>query len=229
MAAPTAGARGSSSGRHGRVDWSIVLPVKALPAAKTRLTGFAPPERARLALAMAMDTLTAVLACDRVRQLVVVTDDETAARDAAAAGAVVVADAPNAGLNPALEHGADVARQSRGDDAIATIAADLPAAKAAELAIVLDAAADFSRAVLADTSGAGTVLLTALPGVALAPTYGVDSLARHQQSGAVILDVAAPGLRRDVDTMADLQAALLLGCGPRTTAVAADLLRNERN
>ena len=35
-----------------------------------------------------------------------------------------------------------------------------------------------------------------------------------------------PGLRRDVDTSADLRAALALGSGPRTCALAAVLLAN---
>ena len=46
------------------------------------------------------------------------------------------------------------------------------------------------------------------------------SAARHRASGAVALDGAWPSLRRDVDTPADLAAALRLGVGAHTRAAA---------
>src|SRR6266576_3140017 len=51
---------------RGAVDatsWSVVIPVKLLSTAKTRLQGFDPADREALALAMALDTIAAVLAC----------------------------------------------------------------------------------------------------------------------------------------------------------------------
>ncbi|MDP9408525.1 MAG: 2-phospho-L-lactate guanylyltransferase, partial [Actinomycetota bacterium] len=65
----------------------------------------------------------------------------------------------------------------------------------------------------------GTVLLTAGPGVALEPTYGEGSLARHVALGAARLELDTPGLRRDVDTPADLAEAVGLGLGPATLAL----------
>jgi 2-phospho-L-lactate guanylyltransferase len=72
---------------------------------------------------------------------------------------------------------------------------------------------------VADAAGTGTTLLTAL-GVGLDPHFGAGSARAHQQAGAVPLAGDWPGLTRDVDTAEDLRAALALGVGPRTAALA---------
>jgi 2-phospho-L-lactate guanylyltransferase len=59
-------------------------------------------------------------------------------------------------------------------------------------------------------------MLAVRPGTPLRPAFGPGSAARHV-ADAVTLD-AAPGLRCDVDTAADLQAAAELGVGPATAA-----------
>ena len=86
--------------------WSLVIPVKVLALAKSRLTGLAGPRRAELALAMAADTVAAATACAVVDSVVVVTDDAAAAALLSALGAMVVPDEPGDGLNPALTFGA---------------------------------------------------------------------------------------------------------------------------
>ena len=70
--------------------WSLVIPVKVLALAKSRLTGLAGPRRAELALAMAADTVAATVACPVVDTVIVVTDDAAAAADLSGLGAVVV-------------------------------------------------------------------------------------------------------------------------------------------
>jgi 2-phospho-L-lactate guanylyltransferase len=100
---------------------------------------------------------------------------------------------------------------------VAALVGDLPALRPEELADALTAAAGHPRAFVPDAEGAGTTLLAVRPGVSLAPAFGAGSAARHG-SGAVALD-AGPGLRRDVDTAADLQAAADVGLGPATAAV----------
>jgi 2-phospho-L-lactate guanylyltransferase len=108
---------------------------------------------------------------------------------------------------------------------VAALNADLPALRPAELARVLDAAAQFPRAFLPDAAEIGTTLLAAGPGRELRPAFGVDSRARHRASGAVELGLAGvDSVRQDVDTGADLRTALALGVGPRTAAMAARLL-----
>ncbi|MFH8348676.1 2-phospho-L-lactate guanylyltransferase [Streptomyces sp. NPDC018045] len=200
------------------VGWSLVVPLKPLVRAKSRLSRAAGEQlRPQLALAFALDTVTAVLACEDVLDVAVVTDDPVAGERLAALGARIVADVPARGLNAALAYGAGVVRQRRPGAAVAALNADLPALRPVELRRVLSAAAVFPRAFLADAAEIGTTLLSAAPGVELAPAFGGPSRARHRESGAH--EIVLPGtesVRRDVDTGEDLRAALDLGVGRHT-------------
>ncbi|SCL21141.1 2-phospho-L-lactate guanylyltransferase [Micromonospora rhizosphaerae] len=200
--------------------WSVVVPVKRLPAAKSRLRGALPAvPHEELALALVADTVRAVLACAAVAEVLVVTDDARAAAELGRTGARVVPDAPDAGLNAAFRHGAAAAgRHAR----VAGLTADLPALRPAELAAALRAASAGPpgvRRFVADAPGSGTVLLTAPAGVPLDPRFGVASAAAHAASGALPLGGDWPTLRRDVDTAEDLATAARLGLGPRTAAL----------
>ncbi|MFH8975372.1 2-phospho-L-lactate guanylyltransferase [Streptomyces sp. NPDC017890] len=208
------------------MQWTLVVPVKALARAKSRLSNTADDGvRPDLALAFAQDTVAAALACPAVADVAVVTDDVRAGRELAALGAGVIPDEPGGGLNAALAHGAVSVRAARPESPVAALNADLPALRPAELALVLAAATQFPRAFLPDAAGIGTTLLTAAPGQELAPAFGTDSRARHRLSGAVELRLGAvDSVRQDVDTGGDLRTALALGVGPRTAAVAARLL-----
>lgn len=201
-------------------SWTVVVPVKRLPAAKSRLRGALPAvPHEELALALAADTVRAVLACPAVAGVLVVTDDARVAAELAAAGARIVPDAPDAGLNAAFRHGAATAGRDAG---VIGLTADLPALRAAELAAALAAVAAGPpgvRRFVADAAGDGTVLLAAPAGVPLVPRFGVGSAAAHAASGALPLAGDWPSLRRDVDTPADLAAAARIGLGPRTTAL----------
>ena len=207
--------------------WGLVVPVKRLALAKTRLHVPAHPAgpdagRRALALAFACDVVTAGLGCPLVTTVLVVTDDPQASAALAALGALVVPDLPDAGLNPALVHGADLLRAESPDLAVATVSSDLPAATARDLAAVLSAVEPGERGFVPDAGGTGTTLLAAGPGAALLPTFGGASRERHRASGATELTSAAC-LRRDVDTADDLAAAVALGVGPHTTAALAAL------
>jgi 2-phospho-L-lactate guanylyltransferase len=208
------------------ITWSVLMPVKVLAQAKSRLAGLAGPRRGELALALAGDTLTAVLACAEVARVIVITDDQVAAAELAGIGALVVPDEPRDGLNAALRHGAAYAASRWPGSGTAALSADLPALRPAELAGALRAASAWRTAFVADAAGDGTTLYTASPGVALEPAFGLASRSRHAAGGAAELDLdGIPGLRRDVDTPADLRSATLLGLGPRSAPLAAELLR----
>ncbi|MBH5337195.1 2-phospho-L-lactate guanylyltransferase [Streptomyces pactum] len=208
------------------MTWTVVVPLKPLSRAKSRLDGGVPEGwRPDLALAFAQDTVAAALACHAVAGVVVVTDDPRAGRELSALGARVLPDVPRPpadGLNAALAHGARAVRAGRPDAAVAALGADLPALRPAELGRVLGAAAEAGRAFLADAAGIGTTLLAAGPAAELAPAFGGASRARHRASGARELEL--PGVecvRQDVDTVQDLRAALRLGVGPHTSALLA--------
>jgi 2-phospho-L-lactate guanylyltransferase len=204
------------------VDWCLVVPVKRLALAKTRLGGVAGGLRGELALAFALDTVTAALACDAVAAVFVVTDEDVARQALAALGAQVVPDLPDAGLNPALAHGAAVALTRYPDHGVGALSADLPALRAAELGRALAAGARHRAAFVSDGAGTGTTLLVAPPGGSFAPQFGERSRARHRAAGVVELELAdVPTLRRDVDTEVDLYDAERLGVGRRTASVIA--------
>jgi 2-phospho-L-lactate guanylyltransferase len=206
------------------LTWSVVIPVKVLARAKSRLAGLAGPARSELALAMAADTVRAAAACPAVATVIVVTDDPAAASVLGALGARVVADEPDAGLNPALAHGAAVAAASWPDRGTAALAADLPALRPAELDRGLRAAAQWPEAFVADAAGTGTTLYAARPGAEFRPRFGLGSATRYRDGGATEIVLAdVPSLRSDVDTPADLQNAISLGVGPRTAELAAQL------
>jgi len=237
-------------------SWTVLLPVKVLARAKSRLALLAGDRRRELALALAADTVAAVLACPAVARVIVVTSDPVAGPLLAALGAVVVPDEPagldgptGAGdpgdrgdpgdpgdrgdrglqdlLNAALRHGAAVASQRWPGTGLAALTADLPALRPAELATALRAVetATASAAFVPDAAGIGTTLFAVPPGGDFRPLFGGASRARHAASGAAEIDLDdMAGLRRDVDTPEDLQVVLALGAGPRTTALAGELL-----
>ncbi len=211
---------------HGAVhSWSVVVPAKRLDVAKTRLRPLtaarddAEAAHRELVLALLADTVAAAVACPAVSTVVVVTDEPAAADVVRALGARVVSDEPDRGLNPALEHGA----RSAPGSAVAALSSDLPALRPGELGAALEAAGAARRAFVADAQGTGTTLLTAT-GTDLRPAFGPRSAEAHLAGGAVALTGSWPGLVRDVDTGADLHAALVLGTGPRTTALVAHLV-----
>ncbi|PRX95656.1 2-phospho-L-lactate guanylyltransferase [Allonocardiopsis opalescens] len=203
--------------------WSVVVAVKRLAEAKSRLADFAGAHREPLALAFACDTVAAALACDRVAAVYAVTDDPVAAARLAALGAAVTGDEPGGGLNAAYRRGAARARSERPALGVAALQADLPALRPAELARALDAAGA-GTAFVADTPGTGTALYAAGPLAAFEPAFGGASAERHRGAGARELRITGvESVRRDVDTAEDLREAVALGVGPRTREVAGAL------
>lgn len=203
------------------VSWTVVVPVKLLALAKTRLSELSDADRRAMALAMAADTVTAAVVCPPVADVIVVSDDPDVRAEAEAAGASVIADLPGAGLNEALAAGAEHASASGSGRGLAALTADLPAMSASELATALTVASRANQAFVADAAGSGTTLYTAMPGTPFRPRFGPLSRLRHREAGAVELDLRdIPGLRRDVDTLADLREAARIGLGPRTLSVS---------
>lgn len=202
------------------VRWSLIVPVKHLGMAKTRLARAAGERREELALAIACDTVAAARTCAATAAVFAVTEDPRARAELSELGAVVVGGEPGGGLNPALEHGARVAAGKLPGFGVCALSADLPALRAEELERVLAAASDHERSFLADTPGVGTTLLAATPGRPLAPAFEGASRARHLAGGARELSVpGVESVRRDVDTPEDLAAASAMGVGPRTRAL----------
>ena len=202
------------------VHWSLIVPVKHLGRAKSRLARAAGPHRSELALAIACDTVAAARTCPEVAAVFAVTEDPRAGSALAELGAVVVRGEPGTGLNPALEHGAAVALRRLPELGVCALSADLPALRPTELSRVLAAASAHPLSFLADSPGVGTTLLAAREGSAFSPAFEGASRDRHLSLGARELVVAdSETVRRDVDTPDDLRAAAVLGVGPRTRSL----------
>ncbi|WP_395365305.1 2-phospho-L-lactate guanylyltransferase [Streptomyces sp. YH02] len=199
--------------------WTVVLPVKPFPLAKSRLAAWAGDSRTDWARAFFLDTLHSVSRTPEVSRLVVVTADASARALAREHGAECVEEVSPRGLNSAVRAGA--ARASvRGARTVAVLTADLPALRPQELSRVLGAAAAHRRAFLTDHTGIGTTVLTARAPTLLMPRFEGASRRRHAASGAVELDVAdVPGARLDIDTPDDLVAARDLGLGSYSRAM----------
>lgn len=220
------------------VMWTVVTPVKVLARAKSRLGILAGDRRPELALAMAADTVGAVLRCPQVAQVIVVTSDEAVRALLAPLGVLVADGEPGGGdgddagpagaLNAALRYGAGLARAASPLAPLAALSADLPALRPGQLTRALHAAAVAPAgraAFVADEQAVGTTFYAAGPGTGFQPAFGGQSRRRHAGLGACeLLLEGIEGLRRDVDTPEDLRTALALGAGPRTTAVAGELL-----
>lgn len=197
--------------------WTVVIPAKALPAAKSRLAPASPDPQAhqRLVEAIRADTTAAAREAGSVARVLVVSDRP-------GGSGVLVQRAT--GLNPALAEAAEHAAREWPGDGIAALVGDLPCLTAGELDDALAGAAAHTRSYVPDAEGTGTTLLAVRPGAALRPEFGSRSALRHA-AGAVELE-AGPGLRRDVDTADDLEAAIRLGVGPATAAALGVTLRS---
>jgi len=220
------------------VSWVVVVPVKGTPGAKSRL-GTA-PSRADLADAFALDTVAALLAAPSVARVLVVSGDPLLSVRLAGLGAEIVpederaADAPADGvlpdsvepgqpgdsLNRAIRRGLSVVDDRFPGLNRAVMTGDLPGLTPGEVEQALELADLRERSIVPDSAGTGTTTLLALAGVPIVPRFGPDSRAAHEASGHVPLPISASaGIRRDVDTMADLAIAEGLGSGPYTRAV----------
>jgi 2-phospho-L-lactate guanylyltransferase len=201
--------------------WSLVIPVKRLSAAKTRLVPLPTARRSELALAFVHDCVTAALAAPEVGQVLVVTADDVAAEGLAGLGARIAREpeAPHGldRLNAAIAFGAGRSRDERPDLRVGALTGDLPSLRAEELSAVLQlGAAIEGRSFVPDAAGSGTTLLLGAADGMLDPRFGPDSRARHARSGAAELFGVGRSVRQDVDTLADLESALRLGVGVHT-------------
>lgn len=228
------------------LTYDVVVPVKLLAEAKTRLApSLDRAARAGLARAFVLDTIDAALAAERVAQVIVV-GDLSGHVDEVPAGVVVVAEPEPRSLSAAIRHGIAEARRiavderdsghagrtARSHRGIAVLLGDLPALTPQALDVALGAASRHPLAFMPDAEGTGTTLATAAAHTRFEPAFGADSAMLHRALGFHDLSHEVPAalverLRRDVDTIDALDAAVRLGLGAHTTAALA--ARDERS
>lgn len=200
---------------------AVLVPVKPPARGKSRLVGVDDRARAELASAFALDTVTACLAAEGVAEVLVATDDAVFASAMGRLGATCIPDGAGADLNAALRQAAADARRRWPHLTPVALCADLPALRSDDLDAALEAAARLpadGAAFVADADGVGTTLYLASYDV-FEPRYGDGSAAAHAGAGVRALEGGLVSLRRDVDDLVDLAAAVGLGVGPRTQQV----------
>jgi 2-phospho-L-lactate guanylyltransferase len=194
--------------------FALLVPVKALALAKSRLSVTGLQDREALMRAFALDAIAAAVRSPAVAQVHVVTDDAGFELD----GVRRLPDEGDGDLNRALHHASLRVRLEDPDLAVAAMCADLPSLRTEDLTDALSAGRT-PRRFVADADGTGTTLLAAGPGVGLEPHFGTGSARRHEESGAAPVRAGLATLRRDVDTEDDLEAARVLGVGEHTDRV----------
>lgn len=200
--------------------YGVVVPVKSPAIAKSRLAGLGDAIRRELVEAFAFDTVTAVTECPLVSRVLVVTDDAVFATNLARLGVRVIPDGATDDLNASVVQGAAELQRTDPGLALAAVFADLPALRPDELANALAAAAPDRLSFVADADGTGTTTVVAPELDSFRPRFGRGSRQAHCEAGAFEITAYLPGLRQDVDTPEDLEAALALGVGSRTSFVA---------
>lgn len=203
--------------------YAVLVPVKPPAVAKSRLGVLGDGPRQDLASAFVADTVAAVLDCEVVSRLLVVTDDHVLARRLAEHGVDVIPDGAT-GLNGTLVQAAAEVHRRDPHLRLVALCADLPALRPAELARALAAAHPERMSFVSDEERVGTTTVVAPSIEVFRPAFGAASRRAHLEADAHEVDgVDVPGLRRDVDVPDDLAAAIRLGVGPRTAMVTTAL------
>lgn len=202
-------------------SWWVVVPVKQMEHAKTRLHPALPGGLRRdLARAFALDTLAAVLASAAVERVVLVSSEPSVVDVWHADARVLVIPDPGRGLDAAIDAGLGAVNRRVHR---AVLLGDLPGLRADDLTQGLLLAAEVPRAFVPDADGRGTTLLTATVGAEPSPRFGPGSARAHASAGHVSLAGAPVRLRRDVDSPEDLEDVVRLGVGTQTAHVLAGL------
>jgi 2-phospho-L-lactate guanylyltransferase len=203
--------------------YAVLVPVKPPAVAKSRLGGLGDRPRTDLAQAFAADTVSAVLACDLVARVLVVTDDYALARGLSELGVDVIPDGASDLNDTLVQAAAEMHRRDPGLGLVA-LCADLPALRPAELSLALQAADPQRMSFVSDQERVGTTVVVAPSLDTFRPAFGPGSRRQHLDADAHEVDgVDIPTLRRDVDDPDDLAAAIDLGVGPRTAIVTTSL------
>lgn len=221
---------------HAGDGWTIIVPVKTLERAKSRLAPELPPgTRRALVVAMATDVITACRNTTRVDKVCVVGSDPEIARIAQVLGAEFVVDptstptAPGAApdtsraarpdpLNTALSHAMAGVR-----GAVGVVAADLPELDSLLLTRILDVAARHPHSVVTDHRGDGTTMAFWTGSTDRVIHFGPGSADRFRHLGGaedIAVDNAAwGGAARDVDIPEDVAGLDARRVGTATACV----------
>jgi 2-phospho-L-lactate guanylyltransferase len=210
---------------------AALVPVKALPAAKSRLLPHLGADTARrLSIAMLGDVLEALARVPTLARIAVVTPDATVAQTAREAGAEALLQ-PDPGLNPAVES-AGAALAPGPEDGLLVVLADVAGVRAEEIETLIGTLQGRGVA-LAPSRDGGTSALLRIPRDVIPAGFGPGSAKVHrdlaERAGVPFHELALPSLAIDVDEPADLEALRSgASAGPRTRALLRELDSSAR-
>ncbi|WP_296607094.1 2-phospho-L-lactate guanylyltransferase [Nocardioides sp.] len=199
-------------------QYAVLIPVKPPAFGKSRLADAGSESRRALAEAFALDTVSACVAAGTVAQVLVVTDDVQVASAVADLGAAGLPDGVSGDLNGTLRQAAAEAARRWPHLLPVALCADLPALRADDLDATLGRILTPHPWFVPDAAGVGTTMYAASC-EEFDPRFGPGSRAEHRLAGAHELTDVPASVRRDVDDLDDLRAAMALGLGPHTAAV----------
>jgi 2-phospho-L-lactate/phosphoenolpyruvate guanylyltransferase len=212
----------------------LLLPVKRLDAAKSRLAGLRQRyERRGLVLAMLADVTSAALRAGLHPR--VLTPDPAVMQIVGELGATASFEPAGAGsLNQALAH---EVKSLPGVASVLIVLPDVPLIQAEDFLAMMEASRDRTvddPAVLLwpDRRRRGTNAMLVRPPDGLSPAFGPNSFARHlaiaADSGVTTRVMHAPRVALDVDTRGDVVALLERRGAPRTRRFLQRLGIEER-
>jgi 2-phospho-L-lactate/phosphoenolpyruvate guanylyltransferase len=210
---------------------TAIVPVKGLPVANGRLDGIlTPEERKQMAEALFLDLIVKLPRSRHIDDILIVTADESIARQARWCGHQVLVQEEDAGHSEAAAAGARAA-MADGSGRVVMLPVDCPMLDIDEL----DAHVGRSprtALIVPDHHGTGTNALVLTPPDVFLPAFGPDSCARHVSRAraagiSFALDVLE-SMAIDLDTPEDftlLRDKLLLDPqpAPRTARVLWEL------
>lgn len=198
-----------------------IVPVKGLTEAKRRLANYlGPSERKRLVLAMLADVLSALHGSRMFGEVLVISPDETIAREAGRNNSSFVRQ-NGIGLNSAVHQAVRLAFE-REVSAVTTVLADLPLLEPRDIEELVQISRETPRVVLVPSSRGGTNIILRAPPDVIVTSYGRWSYGKHlrsaQEKGVAAYSVSNPRISFDVDTVEDLRTLRQMDSSEKTNA-----------
>jgi 2-phospho-L-lactate/phosphoenolpyruvate guanylyltransferase len=189
----------------------VIIPVKPLNRAKSRLAEVLSPEqRSRFAEMLFRRILTVVREVPQVTGTLVISRDTKALAIARELGAKTLQESNPSDLNPALERATEVVRVW-GGNAVLVLPADLPFVSKEDIESIAEMGRFGTKVVLAtDRDSDGTNAFLMRPAGLIPYTYGKGSFERHaiaaKLAGADVKIYASKNIELDIDVPEDLAA-----------------------
>ena len=201
-----------------------LVPFKRFTHAKGRLRStYSDRAVEELSRAMLQDVLGALRSAPSVEEAWVLTDDLEVASVGEGAGAIVVIEDPDPGLNPVID-AATFRAAHAGFEASLVVLGDVPLLEPGDVEAVIQVGVE-APVVIVPSQDGGTTLLYRRPPERIAARFGGNSAAAHEAAARAqgieprVLRDFHPRVRLDLDTPEDAERLLETPSNSRTREV----------